>query len=136
MCCVASGVSLPPSLPRSLSLFGGTAGEGSYYFVVALHYDIAVTAWSILSVVVWQQLFHRWVYTDVPSVDHAKLSRSVFRHGDSILQVRRRQMQWFSSSDAQASMPCSTPPSRGFLAQLLAFQDVHVQPSAMPAVPV
>eukprot|EP00752_Nemacystus_decipiens_P002553 g2394.t1 len=57
-----------------------------YYFVVALHYDIAITTWSILSVVVWQQLFHSWVYTDNPDTEHSKISRSVFRHVDSFLQ--------------------------------------------------
>eukprot|EP00903_Cladosiphon_okamuranus_P016946 g15621.t1 len=57
-----------------------------YYFVVALHYDIAITTWSILSVVVWQQLFHRWVYTGDPGTDHTSLSRSIFRHGNSLLQ--------------------------------------------------
>ena len=57
--------------------------EKRFYFVVALHYDIAVVAWSILSVIVWKQLFHSWVY---PEESHK--ARDVYHNGSSILQVQ------------------------------------------------
>lgn len=53
-----------------------------YYFVVALHFDIAVVIWSILSVIVWNQLYYSWVY---PEESHS--ARIVYRYGNPILQV-------------------------------------------------
>lgn len=108
------------------------AGESSYYFVVALHYDIAITTWSILAVVVWQQLFHRWVYTDDVGTDHTTLSRSVFRHGDSILQVRYSD---FGSSvpTHSLSIPYTHDSFTVFLPYLAC---ANIQLRAMPAFPV
>ncbi|CBJ26370.1 Small Conductance Mechanosensitive Ion channel [Ectocarpus siliculosus] len=56
------------------------AGE-FYYFVVALHYDIAVTIWSVVAMYIWRELFHQWVYTD-----DSKLARAIFRHVNPALE--------------------------------------------------
>ncbi|CAN0047968.1 unnamed protein product, partial [Ectocarpus sp. 12 AP-2014] len=52
-----------------------------YYFVVALHYDIAVTIWSVVAMYIWKELFHEWVYTD-----DSKLARTIFRHVSPVLE--------------------------------------------------
>ncbi|CAN0079349.1 unnamed protein product, partial [Ectocarpus fasciculatus] len=52
-----------------------------YYFVVALHYDIAVTIWSVVAMYIWKELFHQWVYTD-----DSKLARAIFRHVSPVLE--------------------------------------------------
>ena len=50
--------------------------------MVALHFDIAVVIWSILSVIVWNQLFYPWVY---PKESFS--ARVTYRYGNSLLQV-------------------------------------------------
>lgn len=75
----------------------GGGWSRSYYFVVALHYDIAITIWSIVAMVFWKRMFHRWVYTDQDYTDedspekirHAELSRSIFRHVEHIIEVNK-----------------------------------------------
>ena len=64
-------------------LFSSETRKKRFYFVVALHYDIGVVAWSILSVIVWIQLFYSWVYPE--ESEHARI---VYRNGSSILEVQ------------------------------------------------
>lgn len=63
---------------------GTEGGRCRYYFIVALHYDIAVMVWSILIVYTWQQLYDEWVYS---SDDSTNVLQKINVYGYNLLQV-------------------------------------------------